>query len=67
VAEYHLTPKLPKELKDKLPSERQSFATIKRAITESFHHAYVRHEERARMASHKIFPSPFVDFIGIAL
>ncbi len=34
VAEHHLTPKLPKELKGKLPSERQLLAVMKEAITE---------------------------------
>jgi predicted nuclease of restriction endonuclease-like (RecB) superfamily len=32
VAEYHLTEKLPKELKGKLPSERQLLAAVKEAI-----------------------------------
>lgn len=34
VAEYHLVTKLPKELKGKLPSERQLLAAVKEAITE---------------------------------
>jgi hypothetical protein len=32
VAEYHLTEKLPKELKGKLPSERQLLTVVKEAI-----------------------------------
>ncbi len=34
VAEYHLTAKLPKELRGKLPSERQLLAVVKEAIDE---------------------------------
>ena len=34
VAGYHLVTKLPKELKGKLPSERQLLAAVKEAITE---------------------------------
>jgi hypothetical protein len=32
VAEYHLTEKLPKQLRGKLPSERQLLAAVKEAI-----------------------------------
>ena len=35
VAEYHLTEKLPKELKGKLPSERQLLTVVKAAIKDT--------------------------------
>jgi hypothetical protein len=34
VAEYHLTEKLPKEFRGKLPSERQLLTVVKEAITD---------------------------------
>ena len=42
VAEYHLTEKLPKELKGKLPSERQLLAAVKEAIEDKPDHARTR-------------------------